>query len=139
MAEGEETQFIKLVSCDIQPNACAFEENLLVHLDFDVLKHIEKAHWEISFVADHMHTRKVIYLGQTESRTMAEGEDSLSYRIETIDISALTRHVVANVGLLSLDLVESDTRLTLVHVGIVTNVHEDNNGVLIRNMFDPVG
>ena len=76
-------------------------------------------------------------LGQTEPQEMVAGPNALNFHVEAIDVSALSKQVLANVGLISLDLMAFDPPQNIVHVGMVTQVSEDN-GELVRNIFNPL-
>ena len=68
---------------------------------------------------------------------MEPGPQAMQFHIDAIDVSALKRHVLANVGLLSLRLFAYEPSQEIVHVGMVTQVTEEN-GELMRHIFNPM-
>ena len=96
--------------------------------------------WEITFIADQTNKRQHVKLGQTEVQVMQAGPNAMTFSIDAVDVSALKKHVLTNVGLLALDLWDTARpEEPLVRVGMVTNVLEDPSGQLIRDIFDPLG
>ena len=81
--------------------------------------------------------RVAAVLGKTEEQTMQAGPNAMQFHIDTIDVSALARHVLTNVGLISLKLFAYDPPQEIVQVGMVTQV-TDENGELMRHVFNPI-
>jgi hypothetical protein len=139
----EEVEYIRLTGCTIAPNDCPMDEPLSVHLEFDALAPLPATFWDITFIADHMNKRKIVLLGHTEESHMQEGPNEMTFAIDAIDVSALSKHVLTNVGLLSLRLMQAaenpnDPPTELVQVGMVTFVTEAD-GQMIRNITTPLG
>lgn len=96
----------------------------------------------VTTLAAHSHSLcscvvRLAVLGKTEEQDMAPGANALNFHVEAIDVSALSKHVLANVGLISLDLYAFDPPQNIVHVGMVTQVSEED-GRLIRHVFNPI-
>ena len=131
---------IEPTRCVIEPNNCPLEAPLHVELEFDALCDLPSVFWEITFIADQTNKRQHVKLGQTEVQVMQAGPNAMTFSIDAVDVSALKKHVLTNVGLLALDLWDTARpEDPLVRVGMVTNVLEDPSGQLIRDIFDPLG
>ena len=68
---------------------------------------------------------------------MAKGEQELNFHIDSIDVSALSKHVLTNVGLISCKLMAYDPPQEIVQVGMVTQVTEEDNEI-IRHVYNPL-
>jgi hypothetical protein len=126
--------------CTIQPNQCGFDAPLDVELHFDALTDIPSVHWKITFVADYAGKKQQIELGSTAEEHMVKGPNSMTFHVDSIDVRTVQRKVLANVGLLSVDVHAADRPdEPLARVRMVTQVSEDGTGKLVRSVFDPLG
>ena len=143
MAENEEDLLIHPTFVEIDPNECLLTAPLKITIEFDAKEEIDKFNavfWDISFIADYANKRKTVRLGGTEPTHMNAGANSLVFAIDEVDVQGLSRHVLANVGLLSLDLRDADAPPDcdpLVHIGMVTHVAVVGDD-LVRNIFNPL-
>ena len=76
-------------------------------------------------------------LGNTPAQEMQPGPQAMDFHIDQIDVSALAKHVLTNVGLISLKLFAFEPAQEIVHVGMVTQVTEQD-GELWRHIYNPL-
>ena len=78
------------------------------------------------------------------SRHLARLADACSYilyanflvQVDTIDVSAVKRSLLLNVGLLHAALKDGDA--DVIEINLVTQVTKDATGGLVRTMFNPL-
>jgi hypothetical protein len=130
---------IELHQVNIEPNNCRLEEPLHIDMEFTTKAPLENAFWEVKFIADQAHKRKIVLLGETPPTFYGDGLHTMSFDVDAIDVSNLSRVVLANVGLLLAVLHgERDGQLQeIVQVSMVTQVTA-NGSELVRSIFNPL-
>lgn len=130
-------------SVTIEPNNCRLEESLYLRLDFHTEQTVNNARWVIKFIADSAHKRKILWLGETPIQDFEAGPPhAIEFSIDAIDVSQLSQHVLANVGLLVATLVagEGEDEQEISQVSMLTQVtqmSEAEGGGLMRSVFNP--
>ena len=77
-------------------------------------------------------------LGKSDVQEMMEpGVQELNFHVDEVDVEGLARHVLANVGLIKLELCAYDPPQVICSVGMVTQVTEEN-GELTRHVYNPL-
>lgn len=135
--EDSETDSLVLVDVRIEPNNCPIEAALMLEMDFDTKVDVLGARWEIRFIADQTNKRKIVCLGQTPPQDYPVGQHSMRFEVGEIDVSHLKRHVLANVGLLTATLYDSQD-VEIVQINMVTQVTAEPDGTIIRSVFSPL-
>ena len=102
MLKQEQDQLLQLTHVAIDPNNCPLDAPLTVEIEFESLFDFPSTHWEITFIADYANKRKMVRLGATEEQHMPVGPGSMAFSIDSVDVMALGRHVLANVGRVAL-------------------------------------
>mmetsp|Transcript_44835 Transcript_44835/g.74419 ORF Transcript_44835/g.74419 Transcript_44835/m.74419 type:complete len:138 (+) Transcript_44835:18-431(+) len=136
MAEDGEPDVVTLQKVKIEPNNCFLEEALQLGMEFTCLKAIPNASWHIRFIADTAMSRKIVELGSTPEQDYAAGGASMHFAVDAVNVAHLKRHVLANVGLLQVNLFSCNEEI--LQISMVTQVMPDSNGKLIRSIYSPL-
>ena len=135
---------VTLTHVEIEPNNCALEESLYLRLEFHTEHDVPRARWVIKFIADQAHKRKIVLLGETPAQDYEAGvAQSIEFSIDSMDVSHLKQHVLANVGLLLATLYsgEGEDEQEMTQVSMLTQVtqlSDAEGGGLMRSVFSPI-
>ena len=135
MDEEAPPEVVTVEAISVDPNNCALDCELNIAMSFTALQFLPQARWEIRFIADQAHKRKIVELGATPTQDYAVGEHSMSFSVPEVSVAHLSRHVLANVGLLLVVLYSGETEV--LQVSMVTQVTPQDD-VLIRSIFNPL-
>lgn len=70
---------VSVQAISIEPNNCALEEKLGLGIKFTLAQPLPSATWQIRFIADSAHKRKIVELGATASEDYAAGANSMRF------------------------------------------------------------
>ena len=100
MDEEAPPEVVTVEAISVDPNNCALDCELNIAMSFTALQFLPQARWEIRFIADQAHKRKIVELGSTPTQDYPVGEHSMTFSVPEVSVAHLSRHVLANVGLL---------------------------------------
>jgi len=135
MDEEAPPEVVTVEAISVDPNNCALDCELNIAMSFTALQSLPQARWEIRFIADQAHKRKIVELGSTPTQDYPVGEHSMNFSVPEVSVAHLSRHVLANVGLLLVVLYSGETEV--LQVSMVTQVTPQDD-VLIRSIFNPL-
>ncbi|CEL94659.1 unnamed protein product [Vitrella brassicaformis CCMP3155] len=127
---------VTIESIEISPNECPLESPLHLSIAFRSKRAFTAARWKITYTVDTVHTRKVIYLGETDAADYSVGSNVMTFSVDQISTEGIPKDVLANIGLLAATLMEGDKEVLAVNM--VTQVRAEANGSLSRVIFSPL-
>ena len=133
--EAQPPDVVTVETISVEPNNCALDCELNIAMSFTALQFLPQARWEIRFIADQAQKRKIVELGSTPVQDYAVGEHSMNFSVGEVSVAHLSRHVLANVGLLLVVLYSGE--MEMLQVSMVTQVTPQDD-VLIRSVFNPL-
>ncbi|GMI58294.1 hypothetical protein ScalyP_jg648 [Parmales sp. scaly parma] len=126
-----------LHTIDISPETGAITDGIELEMEFSLSCPVSDAFWEIKYVVDSMSRRQIIILGETDKTNYPQGESSMLFSVQQIDVSNVKQGTLANAGLLSATLIMASTQTEVITINAVVQVTEEE-GEFNRVIYNPL-
>ena len=123
MASDEPLEYgVNVTRIDVTPNACAIDRELALEIEFECARAVAAGTWTVVYVVDSSYKRHLLQLGSQGPHTYAAAgvKHTFKFSVDRIDVSAVKRSLLLNVGLLSVALKDGDKEV--IEINLVTQV-----------------
>ena len=105
-------------------------------IKFNASRDIIAGYWSIKLLVDSAYHRIIKILGETTPEDYPDGESDMEFFIQTIDVSDIEQSKLTNSGLLIASLfVDGEETIS---VNMVVNVFQGNDGIIMREILNPL-
>ena len=115
------------------PIQSPLELKIIFSLDRDVVA----GFWIIKLLVDSTDARIIKVLGETAVEDFMEGENEIYFKCESIDVTDISPSVLTNSGLLIASFMADGQEVAAINC--VVNVSKNSKGILMREIYDPLG
>mmetsp|Transcript_34435 Transcript_34435/g.82201 ORF Transcript_34435/g.82201 Transcript_34435/m.82201 type:complete len:156 (-) Transcript_34435:27-494(-) len=119
-----------------EPSIAPVTAPLTLEIDFSCSAAVRAAVWQVKYMVDSVGKRKIIVLGETGAEDYAEGEHSMAFAVDSIDVSGIKPSALANAGLLIASLRDGDGT-EIIDINLVVQVSKTDEG-FERCIFNPL-
>jgi hypothetical protein len=115
---------VNVTRIDVTPNQCGIDRELNLEIDFECARAVQNGQWSVTYVVDSSYKRHLLHLGTSGPVSYASGagtKHTFKFAVDKIDVAAVKRSLLLNVGLLQIALKEGDN--DVIEINLVTQVN----------------